>query len=340
MLVDKYIPNNINEVIDQTTPKKVFLSIANNPLDSPKIITVTGPKGTGKTCLAKCFAKALACRNKSKKGDACCVCDDCLNRLVIYNYNGNKIVTSEDLDSIKKLSDLNLSYYHVVLIEEIDRVSFKLQQELLEVIENSNKYLFFVLITEDKDSIIASIKNRGMIVELSKIDNDELKNNIIKVANLENISIDDSYIDKIVYRSDGNMRLAYMLLDKYRMLDRELFDSLLLDTRINLIKFLAASFIQNKDRAAEALSNIMNSPLSMIKKDYESLILELMKNKTGVIKPSDEYINALYKVSSNRMLDLFNILNSKLIYDMFNNETELQSAMWYIYISIGKLLQI
>ena len=340
MLVDKYIPNNINEVIDQATPKKVFLSIANNPLDSPKIITVTGPKGTGKTCLARCFAKALACRNKSKKGDACCVCDDCLNRLVIYNYNGNKIVTSEDLDSIKKLSDLNLSYYHVVLIEEIDRVSFKLQQELLEVIENSNKYLFFVLITEDKDSIIASIKNRGMIVELSKIDNDELKNNIIKVANLENISIDDSYIDKIVYRSDGNMRLAYMLLDKYRMLDRELFDSLLLDTRINLIKFLAASFIQNKDRAVEALSNIMNSPLSMIKKDYESLILELMQNKTGVIKPSDEYINALYKVSSNRMLDLFNILNSKLIYDMFNNETELQSAMWYIYISIGKLLQI
>ena len=131
-----------------------------------------------------------------------------------------------------------------------------------------------------------------------------------------------------------------MLLDKYRMLDRELFDSLLLDTRINLIKFLAASFIQNKDRAVEALSNIMNSPLSMIKKDYESLILELMQNKTGVIKPSDEYINALYKVSSNRMLDLFNILNSKLIYDMFNNETELQSAMWYIYISIGKLLQI
>ena len=340
MLVDKYIPNNIDEVIDQDTPKKIFLSIANNPLDSPKIITVTGPKGTGKTCLARCFAKALACSDKSKKGDACCVCDDCLNRLVIYNYNGNKIVTSEDLDSIKKLSDLNLSYYHVVLIEEIDRVSFKLQQELLEVIESSSKYLFFVLITEDKDSIIASIKNRGMIVELSKIDNDELKNNIIKVANLENISIDDSYIDKIVYRSDGNMRLAYMLLDKYRMLDRELFDSLLLDTRINLIKFLAASFIQNKDRAVEALSNIMNSPLSMIKKDYESLILELMQNKTGVIKPSDEYINALYKVSSNRMLDLFNILNSKLIYDMFNNETELQSAMWYIYISIGKLLQI
>ena len=71
MLVDKYIPNNINEVIDQDTPKKIFLSIANNPLDSPEIITVTGPKGTGKTCLARCFAKALACRNKSKKSVPC-----------------------------------------------------------------------------------------------------------------------------------------------------------------------------------------------------------------------------------------------------------------------------
>lgn len=340
MLADKRIPSCFNEIHQQDIPKKVLMSIVNNPDTSPKIINIYGPPGTGKTVLARCFAKSLACTNRHKSGDACCMCDDCNNRLVIYNYNGNKITSLDDLISIKELSNKNLLYYQVVLIEEIDKVSYKLQQELLEIIESSSKFLFFVLTTERRSEIINSIKNRGMVIELSKKVDKDYKDFISRVVEEESIDINDQDLSTVIYRSEGNIRLAYNLLDKYKVLGSELFNNLLLDTRINIIKFFVASFIQNKDRAYESLSNIMKSPLATIKKDYESLILELMHIKTGVTQPKDEYIKALYAACSNKMIDFFHILNDKLIYDMFENETEIQSAMWFIYMRVGKLRQI
>lgn len=340
MLVNKRIPNNFKEILQQDIPKKVLMSIANNPEASPKIINIYGPSGTGKTVLARCFAKSLACTNRHKDGDSCCECDDCLNRLVIYNYNGSKITTLEDLISIRELSNKNLLYYQVVLIEEIDKVSYKLQQELLEIIESSNKFLFFVLTTERRSEIIAPIKNRGMVIELSRMYGLDYSEYISKVIEEENIDMSKNDLNAIVYRSEGDMRLAYNLIDKYKLLGSELFNNLLLDTRINLIKFFVASFIQNKDRAHESLSSIMKSPIAIIKRDYESLILELMQIKTGVIQPKDEYIKALYTACSNKMIDFFHILNDKLIYDMFENETEIQSALWFIYMKVGKLKQI
>lgn len=340
MLADKRIPKCFSEVYQQDIPKKVLMSIANNPETSSKIINIYGPSGTGKTVLARCFAKSLACTNRHKSGDACCTCDECSNRLVIYSYNGNKIVSSDDLIPIKELSNKSLLCYRVVLIEEIDKVSYKLQQELLEIIESSSKLLFFVLTTERQSEIINSIKNRGMVIELSKQVDESYKEFISKVVKEEGIDINDRDLSTVIYRSEGNIRLAYNLLDKYNTLGSELFNSLLLDTRINIIKFFVASFIQNKDRAYDSLSSIMKSPLVAIKKDYESLILELMQIKTGVIQPKDEYIKALYTACSNKMIDFFHILNDKLIYDMFENETEIQSAMWFIYIKVGKLRQI
>lgn len=340
MIADYRIPSCFREVHQQKIPKKVLMSIVNNPDTSPKIINIFGPSGTGKTVLAKCFAKSLACTNRYRDGDCCCECDDCLNRLVIYNYNGNTITTSDDLVSIKEISNKNLLYYQVVLIEEIDKVSYKLQQELLEIIESSSELLFFVLTTERRSEIINSIKNRGMVIELSREVDEDYKEFISKVVEEENIDIDEKDLSTIVYRSEGNIRLAYNLLDKYKLLGSELLNNLLLDTRINIIKFFVASFIQNKDRAYESLSNIMKSPLAIIKKDYESLILELMQIKTGVIQPKDEYIKALYTACSNKMIDFFHILNDRVIYDMFENETEIQSALWFIYMNVGKLRQI
>ena len=78
-------------------------------------------------------------------------------------------------------------------------------------------------------------------------------------------------------------------------------------------------------------------PQQYIKDDYESLILEILKVKSKASKPVDRYMKALYQKFSSSFLELFRIMNDRNIYDLFNSDKEIQTALWYIFIRIGEM---
>ena len=79
MLTQQFRPQKFSEVLFQDLPKKVMKSIAKSPEGKPRVILLSGPFGTGKTTIAKIFAKALNCREGT--GEACNKCEYCVSNL-------------------------------------------------------------------------------------------------------------------------------------------------------------------------------------------------------------------------------------------------------------------
>ena len=327
MIADKYKPTSLVSIIGQGTSVKVLEAMIASPESNTKIIVVSGKAGTGKTSIARAFAYDL-------------------NRLAIVQgtsfnslykeFNGNLFYNEDSIAILESFKD-NDKDYIVVNIEEADLIPQYIQVKILELIDSSDR-VFYIFSTSDRSKIITPIKNRSMPIDLVSIDDVTMKERLKYIAKEEGIDITE-VLDIIVNRAQGNLRLAYDLVDKYSKLGIEIFNEYILNTRIYLIKFLASAFMQDKDKANDAIRGIMTSPLYYVKQDYEALILELLKVRTGVIPKADKYIAGLYKVCSNKIIDLFNIMNNKLLYDMFNNDNELQSALWYIYINIGNLIK-
>lgn len=323
-MIERYSPTSLCEISDQDTAKQVLTAIANSPVDSPKIIVISGPDGTGKTVVSKAFARELINSN--------CLSDYSLS--FYREYNANTFDCEASLEVLESLPE----NYNVVNIEYIDKMPMKLQVKLLDIIEKSNKKTFFVLCTNDNTKVLASIKNRAMTIDLTCIDSKIIREKLEHIIKEEGREVSKEDLNKIILRANGSMRDAITLLDKLLLLGTTTFEDVVCSSRVCLIKFLIASFLQDKDNASKVLTQLLRFPLLYIKEDYEALILEIMQVRVKTIQPIDMFIKTLYEnFASNRVLDLFKIMNDNILYNMFETEDELKSAMWYIYIQIGKL---
>lgn len=316
-MTNKYIPTKLNDLLDQDDVKLVLSSILKNTKDSPKYLLFEGPNGTGKTVATKIFNNMLS---------------DTLGLSFYSIFNAN-LFNDEDYTRIIIKEDIN-----VVVIKYIDELDFQKQSKLIKYITNlNNKNSFFIFITENINKVLTELKDIALILNFNRIKEDTLYNRLKYIIEQEDISIEEEYINKIVDNSKGSISLALELLEVYKNYDIKVFDNKIINLREYLIKLYIASFTHNKDEALKSIENIVNYPLELIKESYELLTLEILKTKIKVINKRDKYIDVLLSLIQSRVTDIFNILNNKLMYDMFDDYLKLESALWYLYIEISKL---
>ncbi len=261
VLYRKYRPNNFNEVVGQETTVQILKnSIINEKISHAYIFA--GPRGTGKTSMARIFAKAINCQNP-KDGEACGECINCQN----FNNSPDIIeidaASNNGVDEIRELiNNVKLmptsSKYKVYIIDEVHMLSQSAFNALLLTLEEPPSHVIFILATTNIESVPITILSRCQKYEFFRINDSLIANHLEKICKTENIEYDREGLQEITSLADGGLRDALSMLDQ---LSKE-------KTKIDLnfvIKELGSiSLVKIKDLVNSLDANDLDKTLAII----------------------------------------------------------------------------
>lgn len=218
-LYRKYRPQNFNEVVGQ----KIIVKTLINAIKTNKIshaYLFAGPRGTGKTSIAKIFAKTINCKNLNNV-TPCENCDSCLS------FNSKKDIdmieidaaSNNGVDEIRNLKNSvnfvpNNSKYKVYIIDEVHMLSTSAFNALLKTLEEPPEFVIFILATTELYKVPETIISRCQNFEFRRISISDMSSRLLQICENENILIDNDAINEISKISNGGMRDAIGLLDQ------------------------------------------------------------------------------------------------------------------------------
>ncbi len=217
VLYRKYRPNSFSEVVGQEATVKILKnSIINEKISHAYLFS--GPRGTGKTSLARIFAKVINCLNP-KDGEACGECQNCLN----FGSNPDIIeidaASNNGVDEIRELiNNVKLmpssAKYKVYIIDEVHMLSQSAFNALLLTLEEPPSHVIFILATTNLESVPITIVSRCQKFEFYRIGEDLITKQLQNICEKEKIKYDLDGLKEITALADGGMRDALSMLDQ------------------------------------------------------------------------------------------------------------------------------
>lgn len=324
-LYRKYRPTNFDEVYGQEVAKKILInSCKNNKISHAYLFF--GPRGTGKTSIAKMFARICNCEN-SINGNCCEKCNNCINSKYQNCIDIIEIdaASNNGVDEIRELKNKinfvpNKLKYKVYIIDEVHMLSTGAFNALLKTLEEPPEYVIFILATTDFYKVPKTIVSRCQIIEFKNIDDKSMFNRLKEISNLEKILIENDAINEIVLNSNGGLRDAIGILDKV--------DSYVDNNhKINLNDIREVLGIVNSSEIKLMFDNIKKSNISELLKMtelYSSSGKDLYKILNEIIKITrDEIINnsnydliSNINIMNNYYTKMKSSLNTKILFEM------------------------
>ena len=330
-LYRKYRPVDFDSVYGQEEVVTVIKNAINNNMVSHAYL-FCGPRGTGKTTIAKIIARMVNCENLID-GKPCGKCYNCINFL-----NSNDIVeidaaSNNGVDEIRELRDkINLvpsnAKYKVYIIDEVHMLTTQAFNALLKTLEEPPAHVIFILATTEPHKIPLTIASRCQKFRFTKINSKKIVDRLSEIAKLENITASEDVLYEIARISDGGMRDAINFLDQLVAYDNKVItldDIYKVNGSVsyNDIYLLLKSIVENNKVEIIKFFDIFDSNGKDINKFASELILFLkdviLYNNTKLLSDID--------IKNENIILVNELYDSKIVYELIEKLNEIQNFL-------------
>ena len=287
VLARKYRPQTFDEVVAQTHVTQTL----KNAISSSRLahaILFTGPRGTGKTTIARILAKAMNC----EAGPVPVPCNICRSCSEITSGSATDVfeIDGASNNGVEQVRDIreNIKYlpahssYKIYIIDEVHMLSTAAFNALLKTLEEPPTHVIFLLATTEPRKIPITILSRCQRYDLKRIETSDITEHLISICRKEGIDIAGESFDLIAREADGSMRDALSLLDQVTtgtggtVTHSEIIDILGVVDRAVVLELAQATFKGDAPRILKIIDMVYRHGHSIV--DLYTRLIEHFRN--------------------------------------------------------------
>ena len=337
-LYRKYRPINFESVAGQ----KYIVQTLKNAVEQNRIghaYLFCGPRGTGKTSIAKIFAKMINCTND--KNRPCGECDNCLSMqqgnhpdiIEIDAASNNGVDEVRDLIEKVKYAPLK-GKYKVYIIDEVHMMSTGAFNALLKTIEEPPAHVIFIFATTEPHKVLPTIISRCQRYDFTKIGVSDMMERVKYGLEAENINYEEEAVRLVCQLADGGMRDAWSIIDQVIAYSQDFVSVEAVNAIYGIItakeKIHLLDMVSNKDAngCMTMVNNLVERGIDI--KRLTNDLIEILKesvihdytresNLLTILKDDEIYNSKISKTTKERLLMIDELMNTYDKYKFASN---------------------